>query len=67
MHRGSGTPSADQQRSDLLYCISDEGCHKTPLDGDLLGALFILVSISAGAMHVNTFTTSAAKDCDARL
>jgi hypothetical protein len=48
MHRGSGAPSADQQRSDLLYCISDKDCHNIPLDVDLLGALFMVVSISGG-------------------
>ena len=56
MHRGSEAPSADQQRSDLLYCISDEVCHKLALESDLLGAPFLLlISISAGC---NTYEHS---------
>lgn len=43
MHRGSGAPSADQQRSDLLYCISEDGCHKLLLDVGLFGTLFVMV------------------------
>jgi hypothetical protein len=63
MHRGSGTPSADQQRSDLLQFICDTRCHRVPTDGNLLSAMLLAGKASISAQsHVSLAMTSSLND-----